>query len=647
MKDKQLLTEINRIKEIMGVRLLTEQPVTVFDNILTSLVKFTNISKGLKSKITKLISKPNISGAEFRNLVDEIKTMENVDSGLITLINKFEKSIIDKASSTKYSNHITKRLEEGATESEITNELLSNLNTVYGDFINAKILDDFKLNLSKRIDATQKKIDSLKPKPDPKPDDTDDEIPTIDPDDVPPPPKLNLLKKILIYLNKKIRDGWLPIGFLSETEINLLINRIDKNTKELLSLQKSSTNLSDLSNDKIIELEKQIFDDMGELKNYASDNYKTLMNSLNSNKNFSKKNEVYEIKRTIDRIKNEYGDFGTMAVGIPNVNLDAIVTGFRVAFNLEKSIINTGKRLLGTKLQDTFDKTFVGLSDEEVAAAKEIDKVDRTGYSLLKTLAFSSPRGWPTKISTLPNYPNTYRRLIERPGGGLNKANISYWSELFMKMVKWDFYLAVYAGINQFMNVSELLSEKYRPILEDKCTHELSEIIKKEDLSLNEIIPYFSTEENFKKSPECFKKIISEKSNKEIELYLQIAHIQATGYDTFRYSINTIATSFWDAFDIEQLKKMSPIGGPVFVLGDVINDVTDSAWKSIQTGDIKYMDEMINKAKSEANKATEDVKKVAPEIENDSISNEPIPAPKDNDTIISPEQEKKANDSDY
>ena len=92
---------------------------------------------------------------------------------------------------------------------------------------------------------------------------------------------------------------------------------------------------------------------------------------------------------------------------------------------------------------------------------------------------------------------------------------------------------------------------------------------------------------------------------------------------------------------------MSPIGGPVFVLGDVINDVTDSAWKSIQTGDIKYMDEMINKAKSEANKATEDVKKVAPEIENDSISNEPIPAPKDNDTIISPEQEKKANDSDY
>ena len=641
MKDKQLLTEINRIKEIMGVRLLTEQP-QVFDNILTSLVK---LSKGaLNSKITKLMSKPNISGVDFRNLVDEIKTMKNVDSGLITLINKFEQSIIDKASSPKYSKHITDRLSDGATESEITNELLSNLNKVYGDFINAKILDDFKFKLSKKIEATQKKIDSLKPKPDPKPDDTDNEIPTIDPDDVPPPPKLNLLKKILIYLNKKIRDSKLPIGFLSETEINLLINRIDKNTKELLSLQKSSTNLSDLSNNKIIELEKQIFDDMGELKNYASDNYKTLMNSLNSNKDFSKKNEIYEIKRTIDRIKNEYGEFGTTAVGIQNVNLDAIATGFKVAFNAEKSIINTIKRLVGTKLSDDFNKAFIGLTDDEIAAAKQIDKVDRTGYSFWKNLKFSSPRGWPEKISTLPNYPNTYRRLIERPGGGLNKANISYWSELFMKMVKWDFYLAVYAGINQFMNVSELLSEKYRHILEDKCTNELSEIIKKEDLSLNEIIPYFSTEENFKKSPECFKKIISQKSNKEIELYLQIAHIQATGYDTFRYSINTIATSFWDAFDIEELKKMSPIGGPVFVLGDVVNDVSDSAWKSIQTGDIKYMDEMINNAKSEAEKAAEKVREEAPEIENDSINNKPIPAPKDNDTIINPDQEKKANE---
>jgi endonuclease IV len=197
------------------------------------------------------------------------------------------------------------------------------------------------------------------------------------------------------------------------------------------------------------------------------------------------------------------------------------------------------------------------------------------------------------------------------------------------------------------MNVTELLSDKYRPILEDKCTHELSNIIKKEDLPLNEIIPYFSTEENFKKSPDCFKKIISEKSNKEIELYLQLAHIQATGYDTFRYSIQTMVNAFWDAFDIDELKKMSPIGGPVFVANDVVNEVSESAWKSIQTGDIKYMDEMINKAKSEAQKATEDVKKVTPEIENDSISDKPIPAPKDNDTIISPEQEKKANDSDY
>lgn len=39
--------------------------------------------------------------------------------------------------------------------------------------------------------------------------------------------------------------------------------------------------------------------------------------------------------------------------------------------------------------------------------------------------------------------------------------------------------------------------------------------------------------------------------------------------------------------------------------------------------------------------------KTVPEIENDSINDEPIPAPKDNDTIITPEQVKKANESDY
>ena len=36
--------------------------------------------------------------------------------------------------------------------------------------------------------------------------------------------------------------------------------------------------------------------------------------------------------------------------------------------------------------------------------------------------------------------------------------------------------------------------------------------------------------------------------------------------------------------------------------------------------------------------------KTVSEIENDSINDEPIPAPKDNDTIITPEQEKKANE---
>jgi hypothetical protein len=241
MKDKQILTEINRIKEIMGVRLLTEQP-QVFDNILTSLVK---LSKGgLKSKITKLMSKPNISGVEFRNLVDEIKLMQNVDSGLITLINKFEKSIVNKASSPKYLKHITDRLSDGATESEITNELLSNLNTVYGDFINAKILDDFKLNLSKRIDTIQQKINPPEPVP-----------PTPPPPPNPIPINNNSIPK------PNIEKTWNEVtDSISDETINKISRKYGKKWSSALERLKTTVTLPFKTS---LRLQNEIIEDFG------------------------------------------------------------------------------------------------------------------------------------------------------------------------------------------------------------------------------------------------------------------------------------------------------------------------------------------------------------------------------------------------
>lgn len=61
----------------------------------------------------------------------------------------------------------------------------------------------------------------------------------------------------------------------------------------------------------------------------------------------------------------------------------------------------------------------------------------------------------------------------------------------------------------------------------------------------------------------------------------------------------------------------------------------------------KISKETIEEAKEQIKTIQPKVKTEIDKTQTDSISNKPIPAPKDNDTIISPEQEKKANDSDY
>lgn len=105
---------------------------------------------------------------------------------------------------------------------------------------------------------------------------------------------------------------------------------------------------------------------------------------------------------------------------------------------------------------------------------------------------------------------------------------------------------------------------------------------------------------------------------------------------------------------------------PLDGLIDFVPDVVKVFWENLFTADTatpgftddffafyhwfreaKISKENIEKVKEEIEKTKPKVKTEIDKIQNDSISNEPIPAPKDNDTIISPEQEKKANDSDY
>jgi hypothetical protein len=162
MKDKNLLTEINRIKEMMGIQILSEQPIKEMMGIqLLSeqpkpLVNLLNSLAGLPSlrkfnrRILSLKNSLNIN--DIKKLFDEIKLDAKAADSVKKAITKFEENIVNRYKSIKYTNMIKDGLSKGKTEYEITNEIITDLKSVYGDFADGKVLDDFKLNISKRID---------------------------------------------------------------------------------------------------------------------------------------------------------------------------------------------------------------------------------------------------------------------------------------------------------------------------------------------------------------------------------------------------------------------------------------------------------------------------------------------------------------
>jgi hypothetical protein len=78
-------------------------------------------------------------------------------------------------------------------------------------------------------------------------------------------------------------------------------------------------------------------------------------------------------------------------------------------------------------------------------------------------------------------------------------------------------------------------------------------------------------------------------------------------------------------------------------LGKVIQVVRE-AIKATQNG---TLDEEVKKLEEEAKTSEKELEQATGKSVEEILDNKPIPAPKDNDTIITPDQEKKANDSNY
>jgi hypothetical protein len=579
MKDKKILTEINRIKEIMGVRLLTEQP-QVFDNILTSLVK---LSKGgLKSKITKLMSKPNISGVEFRNLIDEIKLMRNVDSGLITLINKFEKSIVDKASSTKYSNHITKRLSDGATESEITNEILSDLNSVYGDFINAKILDDFKLKLSKKIDTIQQKINPPEPVP-----------PTP-----PPPPNPSPINNNSI---PNIEKTWNEVtDSIPDETINKISGRYGKRWSSILERLKTTVSVPFKTS---LRLQNEIIEDFGIWK-LAKPNEKPIiknkiiakLKSLETSQNniLEATNSWIEkeirpkaatdplIREFYNKIKNKEG-WGKIKM------LENVYNSINIAM---KDILDNGKNLNKAYLKVLVKPVTIPIN----IMSAIVNKIWGKNLNMLGKLT-------PEQVTAFKNWFLTTNpagvkgvRLAFKDNGIIGGMTYVGFQALYR-------YLWVSTMIGIFRTVGALATEGI-------------DLVADTEMSDNKILNFLFGTKDFDELNKKFKEDPNKSDYEYAETLLEMMVKQS---EPFR-----------------QWVGMWPLGKVIQVVREAI--------KATQNG---TLDEEVKKLEEEAKTSEKELEQATGKSVEEILDNKPIPAPKDNDTIITPDQEKKANDSNY
>jgi hypothetical protein len=528
------------------------------------------------------MSKPNISGVEFRNLIDEIKLMRNVDSGLITLINKFEKSIVDKASSTKYSNHITKRLSDGATESEITNEILSDLNSVYGDFINAKILDDFKLKLSKKIDTIQQKINPPEPVP-----------PTP-----PPPPNPSPINNNSI---PNIEKTWNEVtDSIPDETINKISGRYGKRWSSILERLKTTVSVPFKTS---LRLQNEIIEDFGIWK-LAKPNEKPIiknkiiakLKSLETSQNniLEATNSWIEkeirpkaatdplIREFYNKIKNKEG-WGKIKM------LENVYNSINIAM---KDILDNGKNLNKAYLKVLVKPVTIPIN----IMSAIVNKIWGKNLNMLGKLT-------PEQVTAFKNWFLTTNpagvkgvRLAFKDNGIIGGMTYVGFQALYR-------YLWVSTMIGIFRTVGALATEGI-------------DLVADTEMSDNKILNFLFGTKDFDELNKKFKEDPNKSDYEYAETLLEMMVKQS---EPFR-----------------QWVGMWPLGKVIQVVREAI--------KATQNG---TLDEEVKKLEEEAKTSEKELEQATGKSVEEILDNKPIPAPKDNDTIITPDQEKKANDSNY
>ena len=440
MKDKNLLTEITRIKEMMGISLITESiPPKTIKTLLGKLLTdaTTGFTKKLINSALNKMAKNNFNAADLKILFDELKRKGS--PAIKSAIVKFENKIVNTAADAKYTKEIQQGLDNNLSDLDIERKIIDDIKLTYGDYmkgtdIELRLINKLKnrvttarTNLSRTPTNTQNQTTTTTTRTDtttPRTEETDlsSEIPDSElvTTEMGPVPKIFKI------------ETWKSADFvnLSDESIELLINQpfwekailyfqklFTVTNGQLRNIQKLGKALETADDaDLIVRLENKLKTELESLYKRNTNNFARMIKYFDSVALQPGNRQWARVWRDIKSQSNNgwdfYKTFGSMA-----------------------------------KYKKPWEVFFAGITDnlkvlyetEAKYGAKLTNKVFKTNYkpemigNFLSAFKSGSRRGFPS----LNN--KQYEKLIKEFGP--RAARVSYFRDLVVTTLKWSVYI--------------------------------------------------------------------------------------------------------------------------------------------------------------------------------------------------------------
>lgn len=425
--NKNIITEISRINQLMGTSLITEASggwKTIADEILTFVAKKTG---KLPDEVTNLIDK-----LKNASLDDDIL---NILSDLTNISDEMSQIIIPKVMSTitdlekTYINEFRDFIESNIKNKTIQIDMAKKM---VNKFVDEKVITNFKgvkdiirKELNDYIDNVVRKINEpTPPKPEPPKPNIDDLSNEIPDDESIITSSGDRISKI--FDTSTWNDG--SLGVLDDINIENLINQsfwdraityfdnlFKVSDEKLKYIQKLAKSIQTTTNTQLkSQLESKLKKELEWLYEKNTNNFVYMKNYFDE---VGKLNKTWEdawskIKSTSNGGWDFYTTFGSVAKYVPKFQRiwGGITNNIGVLFEAEKN--------LGSKIINKIAK-------------KEISKVDMIG-DLWTNFRTGSRRGFPSMSN------EKYQKLIQNYGPTGAKA--AYFRDLVVGVLKWNFY---------------------------------------------------------------------------------------------------------------------------------------------------------------------------------------------------------------